>query len=208
MNKDKQFGYIRETREMAEKAAKSSPGTIFTPLEDYLEVIFPGRTWIHDKPFGKHGDKYFRIRPDFLCESEKLIVEYDGLQHYTSPLEIRKDRANQAIYESFGYKVVRIPYFVQFTKDTVKALFGVELSHDLASPSLPSMSVKWNNTPAFCCPAGVERMAQEFHQHPQQYEVNVKQLAEDNDEELSGLSLLVEATADIISRKIINKGGV
>ena len=197
MKTDKKFGYIRETREMAEKAAKSSPETIFTPLEDYLKVIFPGRTWIHDKQFGKHDGKTFRIRPDFLCESEKLIIEYDGLQHYTSPINIRKDCANQALYESFGYKVVRIPYFVQFTKDTVKTLFGVELPHDLASPSLPSMSVKWRNTPAFCCPAGVEKMAQEFHQHPQQYEVNARQLAEDNDEELSGLSLLMKKMADI-----------
>ena len=75
------------------------------------------------------------------------FAEYEE-KYDTSPINIRKDRANQAVYESFGYKVVRIPYFVQLTKDTVKTLFGVELSHDLASPSLPSMSVKWNKAVA------------------------------------------------------------
>ncbi len=75
------------------------------------------------------------------------FAEYEE-KYDTSPINIRKDRANQAVYESFGYKVVRIPYFVQLTKDTVKTLFGVELSHDLTSPSLPSMSVKWNKAVA------------------------------------------------------------
>ncbi len=193
MTKNKHFGYVRETREMAAKAAKSNPTTVFTALEDYLEAIFPGRTWIHDKQFGKRGGKTYRLRPDFLCEEEKLIVEFDGLQHYTNPVNIRKDRDNQAIYEHFGYKVVRIPYFIQLTKAVVKEMFGVDVAHDLASPLLPSMSIKWNNTPAFCCPAGVERMAREFLRFPEQYAVNIQQLEADGDDELSGLSILRSA---------------
>ncbi len=191
-----QFGYIRETHEMAAKAVQNNPHTVFTPLMDYLDAIFPSKAWIHDKPFGKRGGKIYRIRPDFLCEEEKLIVEYDGLQHYTNPMNIRKDRNNQAIYESFGYKVVRIPYFIQLTNEVVKEMFGVEATLELASPSLPSMSAKWANTPAFCCPAGVERMARELQRYPQQYAVNIKQLTEDDDDELSGLSILKSVMAN------------
>ena len=55
------------------------------------------------------------------------------------------------------------------------------------------MYVKWQNTPAFCCYEGIVRMAEEFKRYPQQYEVNMRQLEADNDEELSGASLLKAA---------------
>ena len=64
------WGYIRETREMAQKAAQKHPNSTFTGLEDYLEVLYPGETWIHDKAF-KHDGKSYRNRPDYLCEKKK-----------------------------------------------------------------------------------------------------------------------------------------
>jgi len=185
--------YIRETREMAEMAAKQNPESIFIGLDDYLPFLFSDKTWIHDKPFGKRDGQSYRIRPDFLCEEEKIIIEFDGLQHYTSPLNIRKDRENQAIYESFGFKVIRIPYFINLTTDVVREMFGINVHGNLFDPNIPSMSVKWQNTPAFCCYEGIVRMAEEFKRYPQQYEVNMRQLEADNDEELSGASLLKAA---------------
>ena len=105
LSNDRKGAYIRETREMAEKAAKLSPESNFIGLEDYLPFLYPGRTWIHDKPLGKRGGQSYRIRPDYLCEEEKLIIEFDGLQHYTNPMNIRKDRENQAVYKSLSYMV-------------------------------------------------------------------------------------------------------
>lgn len=185
--------YIRETREMAEKAAKQNPESNFIGLDDYLLFLYPDKTWIHDKPFGKRGGQSYRIRPDFLCEEEKLIIEFDGLQHYTNPMNIRKDRENQAVYESFGFKVIRIPYFINLTTDVVNEMFGIIVHGNMFDPNLPSMSVKWQNTPAFCCYEGIIRMAEVFKRYPQQYEVNMRQLEADNDEELSGAGLLKAA---------------
>lgn len=190
---NQQWGYIRETRAMSLKAKKRNPGENYTGFEDYLGILYPGKTWIHDQPFGRRGDKTYRIRPDYLCEELKLIIEFDGIQHYTNPENIRKDRQNQQIYESFGYRVIRIPYFVQLTQTVVKEIFGINIPYDLFSPALPSMSVRWKNTPAYCCPAGIERMAQDFHRYPQQYEVNLRSLEADADEELSGAKLLKQA---------------
>ena len=187
------WGYIRETREMALEAKKSNPSEDYTAFEDYLEVLYPGKVWIHDKPFGKRDGKSYRIRPDFLCEEQKIIIEFDGLQHYTNPEKIRKDRQNQQIYESFGYRVIRIPYFIQLTQSVVKEMFGLDIPFPLFDPSLPSMAVRWKNTPAYCCPAGIERMAQDFHRYPQQYEVNLRSLEDEKDEELSGAILLKQA---------------
>lgn len=192
-NKRTKGAYIRETREMAEKAMKQSPESDFIGLDDYLLSLYPDKTWIHDKPFGKRDGQTYRIRPDFLCEEEKLIVEFDGLQHYTNPMNIRKDRANQAVYESFGFKVIRIPYFINLTTEVVKDMFGLNIQNNLFDANLPSMSVKWQNTPAFCCYEGILRMAKDFKRYPQQYEVNMRQLEADNDEELSGAGLLKAA---------------
>ena len=185
--------YIRETREMAEKAAMHNPESKFIGLDDYLPFLYPNKTWIHDKPFGKRGGQSYRIRPDFLCEEVKLIIEFDGLQHYTNPLNIRKDFENQAIYESLGFKVIRIPYFINLTTDVVRETFGINVHGNLFDPNIPSMSVKWQNTPAFCCYEGIIRMAEDFKRYPQQYEVNMRQLEADNDEGLSGASLLKAA---------------
>ena len=187
---NKKWGYLRETREMVAKAQEKYPDGVYTGLEDYLEVIYPGKTWIHDQPFGEHGNRFYKIRPDYLCEEEKLIVEFDGLQHYTNPVNIRKDEQNQKTYESFGYKVIRIPYFVQLTKEVVLQMFGIDVQQPLFDPELPSMSVKWSNTPAFCCIQDVSRMASELHLYPQQYDVNLRQLLADDDEDLSGVSWL------------------
>jgi tRNA/rRNA methyltransferase/tRNA (cytidine32/uridine32-2'-O)-methyltransferase len=177
----------------AEKAAKQNPESKFIGLDDYLPFLYPDKTWIHDKPFGKRGGLSYRIRPDFLCEEEKLIIEFDGLQHYTNPLNIRKDRENQVVYESFGFTVIRIPYFINLTTDVVKEMFGINTHGNMFDPNLPSMSVKWQNTPAFCCVNGIRRMVEDFKRYPQQYEVNIRQLEADNDEELSGANLLKAA---------------
>jgi len=190
---NKKRGYIRETRKMAEDAKRENPQEVYTGFEDYLEVLYPGKTWIHDKPFGKRNGKSYQIRPDYLCEEMKLIIEFDGLQHYTNPENVRKDRENQQVYEGFGYRVIRIPYFIQLTKSVVKEMFGLEMEDDLFDPSLPSMAVRWKNTPAYCCASGLARMAEELRRYPQQYEVNLRCLEADNDEEMSGALLLKQA---------------
>lgn len=163
-----------------------------TGLEDYLAVIFPDipqSEWIHDKTLESIGKK---IRPDYRHEESKLIIEFDGLQHYQKPERIKADDENQKFYEKYGYKVVRIPYFIQLSNDVVKQMFGKDIKEPLFDATIPSMGIKEKNTPAYCCPAGLKRMAKEFHKYPQQYQSNLKALQEINDEYLSGASILKE----------------
>lgn len=191
MKKNK-WGFLRETKVLASKAGIDlDTGVCRTGLDEYLEVIFPGCIWIHDKPFGKHGEKNYRIRPDYRCDELMLIVEFDGLQHYQNPDKIRVDEDNTKIYESFGYKVVRIPYFIQLTNEVVREMFGIKVKECLFPKDIPSIGPKGKNTPAYCCPAGIFRMAKEFNRFPQQYEVNMKALLEMDDELLSGAKLLL-----------------
>lgn len=192
MNLDKQkWGFLRETKEDAIKAGKDADtGLHRTGLEEYLEIIFPGQVWIHDKAFGEHNGHKYQIRPDYRCEELKLIVEFDGVQHYQNPDRIKNDDKNRQIYEDNGYTVVRIPYFVQLTNDAVKQLFGVEIEEPLFDESIPSMGVKGRNTPAYCCPLGLIRMAEEMKKFPKQMKVNIDALERANDDIITGVSLL------------------
>lgn len=122
-----QYGYLRETQESAIKAGLNSDGICRTGLDAYLKLIFPDITdWIHDKITG--NTKLGKLRPDYRSESLKLIVEFDGIQHYQNSTQIIKDKINSEKYIAEGYKVVRIPWFIQLTKNTIKELFGVNIN--------------------------------------------------------------------------------
>ena len=193
MKEQTKWGLLRETREQAQKAGlDEETGLHRTGMEDYLSVIFPEipeNEWIHDKPI---EGSVRRIRPDYRCDLLKLIIEFDGVQHYQQPDTILKDYENQAFYESLNYKVVRIPYFIQLTNDVIRLLFGREVDCLMFDPTIPSMGKKGRNSPAYCCMAGLKRMAMDFRKYPQQYKVNIDYLLSQQDDFLTGASYLKE----------------
>lgn len=192
-NKMPKWGFLRETRELAVKAGiDKDTGLHRTGLDEYLEVIFPEISdWEHDKTFPHIVDgKKCRKRPDYRSETLKLIIEVDGLPHYTNPQNILKDKETTLLYESFGYKVVRIPYFIQLTNNAVKQLFDRDVEEPLFDENIPSLGVKGNNTPAFLCYAGIERMKEEFRKFPEQYQTNKKFLLESGDLYLTRVDLI------------------
>ena len=188
------YGFHRETEEMAQKVGIDKTFNLpRTGIETYLKAIFPETNdWIHDKAIDTIivNGKVCRFRPDYRSESLKLIVEIDGLPHYQNPIVILKDKEKTKLYEEFGYKVVRIPYFIQLTNSTVKEMFGVDVEEQLFPENVPSISYKDFCTPAFLCDAGVKRMAEEFMKYPEQLEINIKHLEIENNDYLTGLSLL------------------
>lgn len=172
------LGYIREDREKALKVGLDEDFKIKrSGLEEYLEIIFPNvNDWIHNKNMKDVDSSLGRKRPDYRSESLKLIVEFDGLPHYQSPLQIKKDKENTLIYESLGYKVVRIPYFIQLTREAIKILFNIDVGFDLFNPNIPSLGIKSGATPAYLCYDGVVRMKEEFQNFPTQYKLNIDYL--------------------------------
>ena len=85
--KKEKWGFLRETEESAKKAGVDpDTGLHRTGLEKYLKVIYPMvNDWIHDQsiPGLQVNGKVCRKRPDYRSETLKMIVEFDGLQHYT-----------------------------------------------------------------------------------------------------------------------------
>ena len=164
-----------------------------------MSVIFPEiNDWVHDKITGIIIDgKEYKGRPDYRSEDLKMIVEFDGLPHYTNPDIILKDTYKDELYKEYGYKVVRIPYFIQLSNEVVYNLFGVKVQEKLFDEKIPSLSIKSRNTPAFLCPMGIRRMAIDFiNISLEQCKINVealaKQIQNEEDELLAGLNLLKE----------------
>lgn len=189
--KNEKWGFLRETRECAEKAGRDrDTGLVRTGLNEYLKVIFPEieeSDWIHDK---KIDGCIKNIRPDYRCDMLKLIIEFDGIPHYTKPSRILKDKENEEIYNNMGYKVVRIPYFIQLTNDAIKQLFGRDVKEKMFNGIFPSIGVKGQNTPAYLCNEGLKRMAKDFKKFPDQYKTNLDFLKLQNDEFQTGANAL------------------
>jgi hypothetical protein len=188
------WGFLRETSKQAEEAGLDlDTGLHRTGLNDYLNFIFPFNTdWVHDKALGEINGVKYRTRPDYRSETLKLIIEFDGLPHYTKPDIILNDYRLNKIYSDLGYKVVRIPYFIQLTNKAVKTLFNINIEENLFDESIPSLGVNSFNTPAYLCIAGIKRMASEFKKFPEQYKVNIDFLKSQNNEFLSGVNFLEE----------------
>lgn len=188
---DHRWGFLREDAQKAEKAgADKNTGLPRTSLKEYLDVIFPKvKDWVHDQSIGMKLDgKKLRIRPDYRSDKLKLVVEFDGTQHYEKPDIILRDLRNTESYRRLGYKVVRIPYFIQLTQEAVKTLFGVKTG-PLFDGKYPSLGTG-RGSPA-CLPyTGLMRMARVFLLFPEQYKVNVEALKKDDDDFLTGVSRL------------------
>ena len=184
------WGFLRESNETA-LGKDSATGLHRTGFDEYLKVIFPNEdpaNWIHDQVIPNSGRKY---RPDWRNDNLHLIVEFDGVPHYQRPSEIISDRERTEFYNDLGYKVIRIPFFIQLSNSAVKELFGVEVTETLFNEmKYPSMSVEGRCAPAFMCPAGIKRMAMEFKRFPVQYQVNVDYLEKYDNDFLTGVSLL------------------
>ena len=192
MTTQEKWGFLRETKEMAEKAGIDANTRLHrTGLEEYLATIFPNVTdWVHDKtiPNLPEGIKC-RKRPDYRSETLKLIIEFDGVQHFETPKQIQEDINTTKLYESFGYKVVRIPFFIQLTNTAVLEMFNVIVNEKLFNPEIPSMGIQGAN-PATICFAGIQRMAEYFICYPDQYITNINFLKSFNNDYMTGASLL------------------
>lgn len=193
--KEEKWGFLRETKEAAIKAGPDADtGLHRTGLEEYLAVIFPEITdWVHDKTIPNLPEGITcRKRPDYRSETLKLIIEFDGVQHFETPAQIRKDIETTLLYESFGYRVVRIPFFIQLTNTAVMEMFNRNVQEKLFNPEIPSMGIQGVN-PATICHAGIRRMAEIFQSYPEQYITNINYLKSFHDDYMTGASLLEAA---------------
>jgi hypothetical protein len=100
-------------------------------LSEVLKEIFPSATFIHDEVV---LDSSIKGRPDYRCEELKLIVEFDGDQHYRNVKKIKNELKKDLIYSGMGYNIVRIPYFVQISALLIEKLFNKGVKYQQTFP--------------------------------------------------------------------------
>lgn len=111
------------------------------------------------------------VQPDFVLENHKLLVEVDGqnyrVGHYTSAKTCIGDLEKDEIYKELGWKVVRIPAYIQLDRDMVKFLFGLDCYEDLY-PACHQHGFLHEqiSLPADFCSLGLDRFYKEMDSWP------------------------------------------
>lgn len=91
-------------------------------LREALLSIVGSENWIGNEI--KVLDSLKRWDMGFKYNGSTYIIEFDGDRHYADALVISSDNYKNKAAESLGYKIIRIPYFVQLTNQTLKYYFS------------------------------------------------------------------------------------
>lgn len=87
----------------------------------YVRHIFKNCEVIHNKQVPNSG---LKTRPDYRIDDLMLIIEFDGNRHFQQSGTQRRDLIKDNIYMEMGYKIIRIPYFVQMDSSALEYFFG------------------------------------------------------------------------------------
>jgi hypothetical protein len=106
-----------------------------------------------------------RRRWDMAYElrGQTTVVEFDGDEHYRGSLKIRADRDKDRIALDLGYRIVRIPYWVQLTTETLEFYFGLQAQ---VVQDFPHGFITTKVFPASFCELGVARFRSELFSLP------------------------------------------
>lgn len=101
--------------------------------------------------------------------TKKVLVEFDGHRHYTDALQIKIDREKDKLAKEHGYDLIRIPYWVQLTTETLKHYFNIngEVIQKYSHGFIDKNAI----LPASFCELGLDRFEEEIGNLP----VNVKE---------------------------------
>lgn len=98
------------------------------------------------------------FRPDHRSEKHKLIVEYDAYMHYEYASVVITDATKDQLLREAGYKVVRVPYFVQMKEPVIGELFGELVKDRTPFKDFPHGFIdKEALLPADFCELGIQR---------------------------------------------------
>lgn len=87
------------------------------------------KDFIHNKQFPNH-----KFRPDYRNDELKLIVEFDGILHFTNSKRLIDDILRDIICYKLGYTVIRIPYFIDISKESIEYFFNINVNYTQKFP--------------------------------------------------------------------------
>ena len=99
----------------------------------------------------------------YQIKGQVTVVEFDGDEHYRNTLKIKADEEKDKVAREHGYQVVRVPYWVQLTTETLAHYFC--LSADIQQ-DFPHGFVRTKLFPASFCELGLLRFSRELSSLP------------------------------------------
>lgn len=96
----------------------------------------------------------------YTRSGQTVVVEFDGDEHYRDTRKIRVDRIKDRIADENGYSVVRFPYWIQLTSETLWHYFGLQAKVIQDFPH--GFIDRRAKLPASFCELGVHRFKDEI----------------------------------------------
>lgn len=163
---DLEWKYLRENEEKFFDPCRN------TSLRSYLSSIFPQYSFDYQSSIYKcELPEYVSLRRyvcDAISRDLKLIVEFDGINHYRDSQVVLNDKQRDSWFFSLGYTVVRLPYWIQLSREVIFNLFGVtseceycKLDFSFYNPENDTVDV--NTLPGNMCELVRTRFVREFN---------------------------------------------
>ena len=95
----------------------------------------------------------------YELDGRTVVVEFDGDEHYRDALKIKIDQEKDAVARQHGLKVIRIPYWIQLTTETLRFYFGLSAS---VTQDFPHGFIETKIFPASFCALGDQRFHREY----------------------------------------------
>ena len=130
-------------------------------LECALREIVGSNSWRGREvrlPVGKR-----RWDMSYELNGKVNVVEFDGDEHYRNTLKIKADEEKDKIACEHGYHVIRIPYWVQLTTETLRHYFNLSA---LIQQDFPHGFIATKIFPASYCELGLSRFQRELESLP------------------------------------------
>jgi hypothetical protein len=104
----------------------------------------------------------YSFRPDYRSDNLRLVIEFDGERYYTKAKCVLDDEIKDRIYTSSGYKVIRIPGFIQFNSLVINKIFDRNIVFDQKFPH--GFISKEVCLPADFCDLGIDRFEKDINE--------------------------------------------
>jgi hypothetical protein len=126
-----------------------------------------------------------------------VVIEYDGDAHYCNSLKITIDREKDQRACDLQFEVVRFPYWVQLTTETLSHYF--DLTEEVRQ-EFPHGFITTKVFPASFCPLGLERFLRELNDLPHRVQKAVVRSLRDRAKEHGSEYVIPEPMRPIIEQ--------
>jgi len=171
---------------------------IHSKLEAVLKRILKTSQWLGSEL--KVPNSRTRWDMAFKDDSGSVVIcEFDGYHHYQDAFTIKRDMEKDIIAKNLGYKVVRFPYWIQLTSETLKIFFGldVEITQDFPHGFISKKAL----LPASFCELGVDRFLKELIALPENIKNDVLKSLTEKVKELGEACVFTQKILNYISLK-------